>query len=146
MAINGDTLILSVYDDTATAYRPVACLTTNSLNQSTNIIESQTKCTPGETTKTKGTRSYNIAAEGEYIDTTSTGGETTKASHDYLKELSEGSTNITWRMATGLTDTPFYYGEAIISELSLTGPAGEPSTFTTTLEGTGAIVEVDPKV
>ena len=143
MAINGDLIILSVYD--GAAYRPVACLTSNSLSETTNVLESVTKCNPGETLKTKGTRSYNISAEGEYIDTTSAGGQTTLASHDYLKTLADAG-NMTWRMATGLADNPFYYGEAIITDLGLTAPANEITTFSATLDGSGAIVTTDPLI
>jgi len=142
MAINGDTLILSVYD--GAAYRPVACLTSNALNQTRNIIESQTKCDPGETIKTAGTKNYTVTGEGEYIDTTSAGGFTTRASHDYLKTIFEGQDTVTWRLATGLTDNPNYYGTGIISDLSLTAPANDTTTFSVTIEGSGAIVTVDP--
>lgn len=144
-AIKGDAVIFSVWDDTGSAYRPVACLTSNSLTQTTTVNESQTKCNPGETTKSKGSRSYSVGLEGEYIDTTSVGGETALASHDFLMDLSEAPENIFWRMSTGLADTPFYYGESIMSDLALTAPAGEDATFTGTLEGTGGIVRIDPK-
>lgn len=146
MAINGDVLILAFYDADNTTYRPAACLTSNSVNETTNVRESITKCNPGETIKSKGTRNYNISLEGEYIDTTSVGGQTTLASHDYIKTLAEGEDNIIWRMATGLADTPFYYGEGIITDLSLTAPANENATFSATLDGSGAIVTVDPTI
>lgn len=142
MAINGDVIILSVHD--GAAYRPVACLTSNSLNETTNVITSNTKCFPNETKKSKGARDYNISAEGEYIDTTSVGGQTTLASHDFLKTLADGADNVNWRMATGLEDTPFYYGEAIITDLSMTAPTNDNTTFSATLDGSGAIVTVDP--
>tara|TARA_R110002051_G_scaffold308116_1_gene379509 strand:- start:12424 stop:12873 length:450 start_codon:yes stop_codon:yes gene_type:complete len=143
--IKGDALILSIYDEDNTAYRPVACLTSNSLNRTVNIIESQTKCAPGEIEKTKGTQTYSLSADGEYQDSTSVGGSTATASHDYLMEAMDNDA-ITWRMSTGLADTPFYYGTAIISDLSLTGDAGDAvSTFSTTFEGSGLIVTTDPK-
>lgn len=140
--IKGDSLILYVYD--GAAYRPVACLTQNSLSETTNIIESQTKCDPGVVTREPGSNSYEISAEGEYIDTTSVTGDTSSASHDYLRTLQ--NTKITWRMDTALADTPFYYGSAIISEISLEAPSGdELVTFSATLTGDGAIVTVDPE-
>jgi len=141
--IKGEDLILSVYD--GTAYRPVACLTQNSINETTSIIESQTKCDPGVVTKDIGTSSYEVSAEGQYIDTTSVTGDTSSASHDYLRTLQR--TKFTWRMDTGLTDTPFYYGTGILSDLSLEAPAGdELSTFSATISGDGAIVTVDPEL
>lgn len=142
--IKGDALVLSVHD--GTAYRPVACLTSNSLSQTRGIIETQTKCLPGIVERAAGTLSYEISCEGNYIDTTSVGGETTKASHDYLKGLMEAGNAITWRMSTGLADTTNYYGSAILTDLSADAPTGDEfATFSATLSGSGAIVSVDPE-
>lgn len=139
--IKGENLILYVYDDTI--YRPIACLTSNSLSETQNIIESQTKCDPGVVIKSPGSYSYELSAEGEYIDTTSATGAITKASHDYLHSVF--GTLVTWKLATGLTDTPFYYGTAIINDLSGDFAAGDDlATFSCSLSGSGSIVEVDP--
>jgi len=141
--IKGENLILYVHD--GLLYRPIACLTSNSLSETTNIIESQTKCNPGVIIKDAGTYSYELSAEGQYIDTTSAGAEVTKASHDYLRSL-QGST-VTWKMSTGLTDTTFYYGTALISDLSADFASGDDlATFSCSLSGSGLIVEVDPIV
>jgi len=143
--IKGDEIILYVHDDTI--YRPVACLTSNSLSETRNIIESQTKCDPGVIIKDAGSYSYEISCEGLYIDTTSAGAQVTKASHDYLHGLIAAGTEITWKMDTGLTDTAAYYGTGFFGDLSLDNAAGdEISTFSGTLSGSGAIVIVDPKV
>ena len=99
--IKGELLILSVWD--SSIYRPIACLTSNSLSETANVIESQTKCDPGVITKIAGSYSYELSAEGEYIDTTSATGAITQASHDYLHSVF--GTTITWRLATGLTDS-----------------------------------------
>ena len=141
--IKGENLILYVHD--SSLYRPIACLTSNSLSETTNIIESQTKCNPGVIIKDAGTYSYELSAEGQYIDTTSAGAEVTKASHDYLRSLQ--GTTVTWKMSTGLTDTPFYYGTALISDLSADFASGDDlATFSCSLSGSGLIVEVDPIV
>jgi len=141
--IKGELLILSVWD--SSIYRPIACLTSNNLSETQNIIESQTKCDPGVVTKTPGSYSYELSAEGEYIDTTSATGAVTLASHDYLHEVF--GTEVTWRLATGLTDKPFYYGTAIINDLSGDFASGDDlATFSATLTGSGLIVETDPNV
>ena len=141
--IKGELLILSIWD--STIYRPIACLTSNNLSETQNIIESQTKCDPGVITKTAGTYSYELSAEGEYIDTTSATGAITLASHDYLHEVF--GTTVTWRLATGLTDKPFYYGNAILNDLSGDFASGDDlATFSASLAGSGAIVEVDPNI
>src|SRR6478736_4620808 len=111
LPIKGELGIIYVHD--GTLYRPVACLTSNSLNATTSVIESQTKCNPGETVKQAGTKAYTIDAEGEYIDTTSVGGEVTKASHDYLFTLWQLGEAITWKLDTGVTGA-VYFGTAII--------------------------------
>jgi|SRR6478609_2460912 len=143
LPIKGELGILYVHD--GTLYRPVACLTSNSLNTAVSIIESQTKCNPGQVIKQAGTLSYTLDAEGEYIDTTSVGGEVTKASHDYLITLQQALAEVTWKLDTGVTGA-IYYGTAIISDLTLDQGAGdEISTFSMTLEGSGEIVTVDPE-
>jgi len=143
--IKGEALVLYVHD--GSAYRPVACLTSNALEQTRGIIETQTKCLPGQTERQAGSLSYEISAEGNYIDTTSVGGETTKASHDYLKGLMEAGDAVTWKMDTGLADTAAYYGSSIMSQLGLDAPSGDEfASFSCTLSGSGAIVEVDPTI
>jgi hypothetical protein len=141
--IKGDALVLYVWE--GSAYRPMACLTSNSLAQTRNIIDSQTKCNPGVVERSPGSLSYDLSFEGQYIDTTSAGAEITKASHDELKILLELGLVDDWKMDTGLADTVAYYGSAIFSDLSLDAPAGDAiSTFSGTLSGSGAIVIVDP--
>lgn len=142
LPIKGEVGILSIND--GTIYRPVACLTSNSLSSAVSVIESQTKCNPGVITKQAGVFSYSISADGEYIDTTSIGGETTKASHDYLLAKQMAKLAVTWKLDTGVAGA-VYYGSAILTDLSLDQGAGdEISTFSVTLDGSGDIVLVDP--
>lgn len=142
MGIKGEIGILYVWDG---AYKPIACLTSNSLSTAVSVIESNTKCFPGVTKKQAGISSYTLEAEGEYIDTTSVGGDTAKASHDTLLELQDLKELVTWKLVTGVTGAT-YYGEALLSDLSLEQGAGdELSTFSVTLDGSGSITKVDPK-
>lgn len=144
-SIKGEGLILYVWD--SSIYRPIACLTSNSLSETRNIIESQTKCDPGLIIKASGSYTYELSLEGEYIDTTSAGAEVTKASHDYLHGLIGSGATITWKMDTGLADTVAYYGTGIFSDLSLDAPAGDEfATFSGTVSGSGAIVTIDPEL
>ena len=147
MAIKGENGILYIWG--GASYKPVACLTSNSLNTAVSIIESRTKCDPGVVKKTAGVFSYTIDAEGEYIDTTSVGGDDTKDSHDALLVLQQAKQLITWKLNTDVTDAGSikYYGQALITDLKLTqGSGDEVSTFTATLDGDGAISQTDPNV
>ena len=142
--IKGDAIILSVKD--GEIFRPIACLTQNSLQRTKNVIEAQTKCEPGQILRQGGSQSYELAFDGLYIDTTTpVTGEVTKASHDFLMTVMDGSTNSTWRMDTGISGTPFYYGTAILSDLSADFAAGDEfATFSGTMSGSGLIVTVAP--
>jgi len=144
LPIKGELGILSIHD--GTIYRPVACLTSSSLSSAVSVIESQTKCYPGVVKKQAGVFSYSLSADGEYIDTTSVGGEITKASHDYLLAKQMAKTLVTWKLDTGVVGA-VYYGSAILTDLSLDQGAGdEISSFSVTLDGDGAIVTVNPIV
>lgn len=145
MAIKGEKGIIYIY--TGAAYKPVACLTSNSLNTTVSMIESQTKCFPGVVKKTAGTFSYSIDAEGEYIDTTTVGGDTAKQSHDALFLIQQAKTLVEWKLDTDIDNATSvkYYGSGYITDLSATfGSGDELSTFSMTLDGDGAIVLVDP--
>ncbi len=139
--IKGESLILYIWDGVS-AYEPIACLTSNSLAQTRNIIESQTKCDPGTIVRTAGSSSYEISFEGEYIIT-----EAGKQSHAelfaYINTIS--GTTQDWKMDNGQSSPDAYYGSAILSDLTLDAPAGdELSTFSGTLSGSGLILTVDP--
>lgn len=145
MSILGEKGILYIWD--TAAYKPVACLTSNSLNSTVAMIESRTKCFPGVVKKTPGQFTYSIDAEGEYIDTTTAGGDTAKVSHDALFELQQDKTLVEWKIDTNVDDADSvkYYGSGYLTDLSATfGSGDEVATFSATIDGDGAIVLVDP--
>lgn len=142
MSIKGEVGILYIWD--GALYRPLACLTSNSLNTTVSVIESQNKCNPGVVVRKKGLFSYSLDFEGEYIDTTSVGGDDTKASHDFLLEAQMTEEFVDWKLVTGVTGAD-YYGSSIITDLSLSQPSGdELSTFSGTFSGLGTIEKTDP--
>ena len=141
--IKGKLLILSVHD--GSIYRPAACVTSNSISSSLEVIETQTKCDPDNISKSPGAFSYDMSVDGVYIDTTSVGEEVTKSSHDHLLTLQQAKTRVTWRMATGIADTAFYYGFGYITDLNLDGDVAENGSFSATISGDGAIVTTDPE-
>lgn len=144
MSIRGEKGILYIY---ATTWKPVACLTSNGLNTTLAMIESTTKCFPGVVKKTPGTFSYSVDAEGEYIDTTTAGGDTAKKSHDALFLLQQAKTLTQWKIDTDIDDVDSvqYYGSGYITDLSATfGSGDEVSTFSLTIDGDGAILLADP--
>ena len=130
--IKGDTCIFYIWDG-VDSYDPVACLTSNSLSETRNIIESQTKCEPGVIQKTAGSYTYEISLEGEAIVS-----EAGKNSHLALRDYIDGTTGtVEWKLDNGETaGSTAYYGTGILSELTLDAAAGdEIATFSATLVG-----------
>lgn len=145
--IKGEKNILYIW--VATAYKPIACLTSNSLATTLGVIESQTKCDPGVIVKNPGIFSYSIDLAGQYIDTTTAGGDTAKSSHDALLLLQIAKKEVDWKIDTNIDDTAStkYFGTAVITSLTLDAAAGDEfSQFSGTFDGNGAIELTDPKI
>jgi hypothetical protein len=145
--IKGEVCILSIHD--GTTYKPVACLTSNSLATDVSVIESMTKCDPGVSVKQAGMFTYSVSAEGQYIDTTTVGGDTAKKSHDSLlvKQLTKTLVNFKIDTNTLNAASVKYFGGAVISSLSADFGSGDDlSTFSLTLDGSGLILLSDPIV
>ena len=129
--VKGDLVILSIWDG-VDSYDPIACLTSVSLSQTKNMIESQTKCDPGTIVRTPGSKDYEISFDAEL---STTGG----ATFDYndLRADFEAGTSKDWKIAN-ITTGVDYYGLGYFSELSLEAPAGdEIVTFSGTIVSDG---------
>ena len=139
--IKGDVLILSIWNG-ADAYEPLGCLTSNDLSISTNVIESQDKCSPGIIQRVAGSTSSEVSFECEYILD-----EAGKTNYTYLfnKINSINGTNQDWKISTGQSTPINWYGNAVLSDLSLSAPSGgEFATWSGTLQNSGLVVLVDP--
>lgn len=145
-AIKGDFGILFIRDVAGEAWKPIACLTSNSLATNVEVIDRQTKCAPGVIEKSAGAFTFSLSLEGEYIDTTTVGGDDTKKSHDRLLELQETKELINWFLDTDINavDGVKYFGQGLITDLSLDQGVAENSTFSGTIDGSGSILRVDP--
>jgi len=144
MSIRGENGIIYIWD---TEWKPLACLTSTGLSSALSIIESTTKCFPGVVKKTPGQINNSISAEGEFIDTTTAGGDTAKASHDKLFLIQQERELTEFKYDTDITnvDSVKYFGFGYFTDLELTqGSGDEVSTFTVTLDVDGAITLVDP--
>lgn len=147
--IKGESGVVFIWDTVGMAYKPIACLTSAGLDSSISVIESNTKCFPGVTKKEYGMSNFSIPLEGEYIDTTTAGGDTAKVSHDKLLLLQLSKEKIDFKYDTNILNptSTKYYGKALITELPLTQGAGdELSTFSATFDVDGSILLTDPKI
>ena len=142
--IKGDAVILSIWNATATAYEPIGCLTSNSLSVTRNVIETQTKCDPGQVIRAAGTTSSEISFEATYIKTDA--GKTDFNALLAFINTASGTTQ-DWKMSTDqITPAPVaYYGTAILADLEISAAAGDEfATYSGTLQNSGLITEVDP--
>ncbi|AGO48425.1 major tail protein [Cellulophaga phage phi10:1] len=143
--IKGNDFLFLVWDADADTpfYRPLACLTSNSWSSDAETIDTETKCNPGVVEKEYGAVSNSFSIEGEYIDTTSVGGYTTRASHDWLHSKQSAKQKVIIKIQTGLADNAAYYATAIVSSLELTGDVNQVATFSATLDAEG-VASIDP--
>jgi len=138
--IKGDAVILSIYD--GTDYLPVGCLTSNSLSLTRNVIETQTKCAPGQIIRQAGSSSSEVAFEATYIST-----DATKTDFNALLGFinSTNGTTQDWKMTSDQSSPVAYYGTAVLSDLELSAAAGDEfATYSGTLQNSGVIVTTDP--
>ena len=141
--IKGDAVILSIWNG-VDAYEPIGCLTSNEINITRNIIESQTKCSPDVIIKQAGSSSSEISFEATYIKT-----EAGKTDFDALLGFINvvGGTTQDWKMTSDQLTPVAYYGTGIFSDLTLSASAGDEfATYSGTLSNSGLIVTVDPNV
>ena len=137
--IKGDAVILSIWD--GTAYEPIGCLTSNSLSVTRNVIETQTKCDPGQIIRAAGSTSSEISFEATYIKT-----DAAKTNFDALFNfinVANGTTQ-TWKMSTDQITPVAYYGVAVLADLEISAAGDEFATYSGTLQNSGLISEVDP--
>lgn len=139
--VQGDAFMLHVHD--GTGYRPIACITSNDLSSTAEITETKNKCQPGVISTEYGAVNKTVSIDGEFIDTTSAGGDSTKASFDFLEGKQDSKEKIDIKIDFGLEDSSSKYAKAVVADLTLTGPAGEVSTFSATLNIDGGYV-ADP--
>ena len=138
--IKGDAVILSIWD--GSAYEPIGCLTSNSLSLTRNVIETQTKCQPGQIIRAAGSTSSEVPFEAIYIKTES--GKTDFDSMLGFINTANGTTQ-DWKMASDQITPVAYYGTAVLSDLDLSAAAGDEfATYTGTLQNSGLILTVDP--
>ena len=140
--IKGDAVILSIWDSSASEYKPIGCLTSNSLSFTRNVIETQTKCDPGQIIRAAGSASSEVSFEANYIKT-----DNTKTDFEALIgfiNVANGTTQ-DWKMSTDQITPVAYFGTAILADLEISAAAGDEfATYSGTLQNSGLIVTVDP--
>lgn len=142
--VNGTEGVVSFYDDTADAWKPIGCETSHTLEENQDIDTADgNKCEPTPP-KSQGDYSYTLSIDAQLISTDHED-YSDKANYEWLRDLFKTSRDekepVEWRLSDKNGDE---YGEAYITSLSKTGTHGEVATFSVSLEGVGEISETDP--
>lgn len=117
-------------------FMPIGCLTDNSMEESSDFLDTTTRDNAGWATSRPLNQKYSISFSGIQVNSTVTGGSFNVASYDKLKELKRGRTLLDWKIQ-GITFPIVDYGMCYISSISEANTVGELITFTGSLTGFG---------
>ena len=96
--INGYTKVLWI--DVDGDFMPVACLTSNPIEETVEMMGTTTRDNLGWRTSTPTTQSYSISFSGIQIDTETVLGDLSKLSYNSLKIIKRNSTVFNWKIAS----------------------------------------------
>ena len=116
---------------------PIGCLTENSFNETSEMLDTTTTDNAGWKTSIPLNQEYNIDFTG--IEVLSDIETPTLYSYDLLKQLKRNRERVTWKKAINV-DEVVETGYGYITDLGETSPAGEFITFNGTIKGYGVPV------
>lgn len=115
---------------------PIGCLTSNSITESSELLQTTTRDNDGWATSRPTMQNYSISFDGLQINTTISGGNFEAASYDRLKLLKRNKTLLDWKIQ-GTIFPVVDYGKCYINELSEASSVDDLLTFSGTLTGYG---------
>jgi hypothetical protein len=135
---------LAVWNATAKDYVPIACITSRSESNASNVMEKTNACTQGKTVKKITSITRTVSVSGEVVT------DNDVNSLDDLRALQDSLTAHDFKVyrtsgVDGKTETAWYFS-ATISNLNADYPTGEgeSATFTMDLNIEGEYSETDP--
>ena len=132
MIIQGDDRVLFI--KSGGEFVPVACLTSNAMSESTEILQTTTRQSGGWATIRPLGQSFNISFEGlNKFDFN----QNLFFSYQRLKLIKRNRVKIEWQIKSLESATLIEQGFGYIVELSGSDGAGTDSTFAGTLQGWG---------
>lgn len=117
-------------------WTPLGCLNGNSIDESSEMMDTTTRDNLGWTTKRPINQEYSISFTGIQINTTAAGGNFGAASYDKLKILKRSKILLDWKIQ-GTVFPIVDYGKCYITSLGESSNSGELLTFSGTLAGFG---------
>ena len=132
--VNGEDRILFIkYNG---VYLPIGCLTGNTIDETTEIIDTTTIDNQGWSTSVPLLQSYSIGFSGIQVNSTVVGGNFNVASYDKLTVIKRDKIRVEWKIQ-GSKFPVVDYGEGYITDLGSAENVGEFMSFSGSIIGFG---------
>jgi predicted secreted protein len=128
--------LISIYKVIATVNTKIANATSNDFTITKDMIETTNKDSAGAKEYIAGEYGYTMSVEGMFEEDASVGALISWK--EIIADLMAG-TEITIVMTSAITGDLKLSGAALFSDLKLTAPQNAVSTFTASIQGTGAL-------
>jgi len=138
MATTGITngTLIAIYKDVAGTLTKIANATSNDFEITKDMIETTNKDSAGAKEYIAGEYGYTMSVEGMFEEDASVGASISWK--EILTDLLAG-TSVTIVMTSNVTGDIKLSGAALFSNLSLSAPKNDVTTFTASIQGTGAL-------
>lgn len=134
-AMAGKDILLAVFDKTGTNLMAISGQQGLTINRSADSIEVTSKDTAGGwKSKISGMKEWSIDNDGLYVPT--------DTAHQTLSEAFENSEFVCVKIYNGKTKKGMFGGLASIADYPLEAPHDDAVTYSITLEGNGALVDL----
>lgn len=134
-AIAGKDIVLAIFDETGVNLLAISGQQGLTINRSADSIEVSSKDTKGGwKSKIAGMKEWSIDNDGLYVPS--------DATHKQLGKAFEAGNPVCIKVVNGKTKKGMFGGLAYISDYSLEAPYDDGMTYSISLDGNGALVDL----
>lgn len=134
-AIAGKDILLSVWDSTGSKLIAVAGQQGLTINRDKDTIEVTSKDSQGWKQNIVGFKEWSIDNDGVYVRDLE--------SHKLMKEAFDGDDPVLIKVTNQKAKTDLFGGLALVTSYPIEAPYDDAVTYTVTLTGTGALVDLE---
>lgn len=134
-AIAGKDILLSVWDSTGSKLIAVAGQQGLTINRDKDTIEVTSKDSQGWKQNIVGFKEWSIDNDGVYVRD--------HESHGLMKEAFDGDDPVLIKVTNQKAKTDLFGGLALVTSYPIEAPYDDAVTYTVTLTGTGALVDLE---
>lgn len=134
-AIAGKDILLSIWDTSGEALLAVAGQQGLTINRDKDTIEVTSKDSSGWKQNIVGFKEWSIDNDGVYVRD--------HASHKLLRDIFDGDDPVLIKVTNQKTKTDMFGGLALLTSYPIEAPYDDAVTYTISLTGTGALVDLE---